>query len=64
MISDIVDDFQNLWKLSKDVNNYNEICDGFEGIITKAIYNRYLKRYYFNLFYIILFELIIFNIYN
>jgi hypothetical protein len=40
MISEIVDDFENLWKLPKDVNTYNEICDGFEGIITKAIYNR------------------------
>ena len=38
-ISDIIEEFENLWKLT-GVNNYNEICDGFEGIITKAIYYR------------------------
>ncbi len=38
IISELIEEFENIWKLQRNVNNYNEICDGFEAIITKAIY--------------------------
>ena len=38
IITDLIEEFENLWKLERTVNTYNEICDGFEAIITKAIY--------------------------
>ena len=40
LISDLIEEFENIWKLSRAVNNYNDICDGFEAIITKALYYR------------------------
>jgi hypothetical protein len=41
-VSKLIVDFARLWKI--DIVNksdlYMEICDGFESILTKALYNR------------------------
>ena len=39
-ITDLIYAYEKIWNLSKSVNITNEICDGFEAIITKAIYYR------------------------
>jgi hypothetical protein len=41
-ISKLIIEFSRLWKLNllNNPSHYMEICDAFEGIITKALYNR------------------------
>ena len=39
-ITDLTYSLENIWNLSRAQNIHNEICDGFESIITKAIYYR------------------------
>ena len=41
-VSKMVIQFARLWKVNilSNQNNYIEICDGFECIITKTLYNK------------------------
>ncbi len=42
LVSKLLVDFANIWRINIKNNHshYIEICDGFEGLITKALYNK------------------------